>query len=122
MTQTAGRNKIAARTPPVVQLLMTKCVVDIHYIPCKEHDDPQSNKYRTLLLVNIKETQRAVLATLWHTSLQFKTLKELQILDRQQMMMRVRQEEKGRTKKDIKKEEFAYDILEIAFMENDTNI
>lgn len=36
--------KIPACTLPVVQLLMTKCVVDIHYIPCKEHDDPQSNK------------------------------------------------------------------------------
>lgn len=32
--------KICACTLPVVQLFMTKCVVDIHDVPSKEHDDP----------------------------------------------------------------------------------
>lgn len=32
--------KVFAGTLPVVQLFMTKCVVDIHDVPSKEHDDP----------------------------------------------------------------------------------
>lgn len=43
--------KIPACTLPEVQLLLTECVIDVHYIPCKEHDDPQSNHNRAIRLV-----------------------------------------------------------------------
>lgn len=35
---------------PVLQLFVTKGVVDIHDISSKEHDDPQRNEHRTFLL------------------------------------------------------------------------
>lgn len=40
--------------PPVVQLLLTKRVVDIRDVPCEEHDDPQSNKHWAVFLKNKK--------------------------------------------------------------------
>lgn len=49
-----GYDETPAGTLPVLQLLVTKRVVDVHYIPAKERDDPQSDKYRTLLLVTSK--------------------------------------------------------------------
>lgn len=42
--------RLAACTQPVVQLLLAKRVVDVRDISCKEQDDPQSDKYRAILL------------------------------------------------------------------------
>lgn len=46
-TQPEQRQQLAL---PVVQLLLTKRVVDVHNISCKEDDDPQSNEHRAFLL------------------------------------------------------------------------
>lgn len=40
---------------PVLKLLLTECVVGIHNISREENQNPESNKYRTLLLVTRKE-------------------------------------------------------------------
>lgn len=42
--------KMTQSVLPVLQLLVTKRVVDIHDISSEEHDDPQSNEHRTFLL------------------------------------------------------------------------
>lgn len=50
-TKMAGPDTLTQQfSVPVVQLFLTKRVVDVHNISCKEDGDPQSNKHGAFLL------------------------------------------------------------------------